>query len=417
MTALENVRVADFSHVFAGPYCTLALADFGAEVIKIEPPHGDAARGYTPPDVNGESPSFLCMNRNKKGIVLDLANERGRKIARDIVGKADVVVENFATGVMNRLGLDYASLAKDNPRLIYCSISAYGRSGAFAERAGYDPVIQAESGLMALNGDPDGPPYRSGVAFVDLCTGMFATQAILAALVARGVSGRGQFIDVPLFDSAIYLAGYHMMNYLASGSHPGRLGNASPVVAPMGLYDTRDGRMFITVAGDAVWRKLVNAMGAPEELLRPEYATNRTRVQEMASLNAVLQTMFVRAPLSHWVELFRKAGVPAGPVRTIPEAAGSPETRERGIIGKAPHSTAGEVSNVRAPMEMSGTPLVAPRGAPVLGEHTRSVLTDLLGYPPELLAELEAEGVLGAAGAPVLQKEETQGSRKPEAFR
>ncbi len=407
MTALENVRVADFSHVFAGPYCTLALADFGAEVIKIEPPHGDAARGYTPPDVHGESPSFLCMNRNKKGIVLDLSHERGREIARDIVGKADVVVENFATGVMNRLGLDYASLARDNPRLIYCSISAYGRSGAFADRAGYDPVIQAESGLMALNGDPSGPPYRSGVAFVDLCTGMFATQAILAALVARGASGRGQFIDVPLFDSAVYLAGYHMMNYLASGGHPGRLGNASPVVAPMGLYDTIDGQMFITVAGDAVWRKLVNAMGEPEELLCPEFATNRTRVQAMTSLNAVLQTMFVRESLSHWVELFRKAGVPAGPVRTIPEAAESPETRKRGIIGRAPHSTAGEVSNVRAPMSMSGTPLVAPRGAPVLGEHTLSVLTDLLGYPPELLAELEAEGVLGRPlpGVATLQKQ------------
>lgn len=395
MTALENVRVVDFSHVFAGPYCTMALADFGAEVIKIEPPHGDASRGYTPPDVNGESPSFLCMNRNKKGIVLDLSHERGRKIALDVVAKADVVVENFATGVMNRLGLDYDSLARENPKLIYCSISAYGRSGPFAERAGYDPVIQAESGLMALNGDPQGPPYRSGVAFVDLCTGMFATQAILAALFARAVSGRGQYIDVPLFDSAVYLAGYHVMNYLASGEHPGRLGNASPVVAPIGLYETRDGPMFITVAGDAVWRKLVKAMGEPEELLRPEYATNRSRVQERAALNAALQTILARAPLSHWVELFRKAGVPAGPVRTIPEAAESPETRERGILGKAPHSTAGEVPNVRAPMMLTETPLVAPRGAPALGEHTHSVLRDLLGYSAELLAELEADGILG----------------------
>ncbi|MBW7923139.1 MAG: CoA transferase [Burkholderiaceae bacterium] len=412
MSALGNVRVADFSHVFAGPYCTLALADFGAEVIKIEPPHGDAARGYTPPDVNGESPSFLCMNRNKKGIVLDLNSERGREVARDIVRRSDVVVENFATGVMERLGLGYADLAKDDPRLIYCSISAYGRSGPFAGRAGYDPVIQAESGLMALNGDPDGPPYRSGVAFVDLCTGMFATQAVLAALVARGVSGRGQFIDVPLFDSAVYLAGYHMMNYRASGAHPGRLGNASPVVAPMGLYDTGDGRMFITVAGDAVWRKLVKALGEPAELSRPEYATNRARVQEMASLNSALQSVFARAPLSHWVELLRAAGVPAGPVRTIPEAAESPETREREIIGTAPHSTAERVPNVRAPMSMSGTPLIPPSGAPVLGEHTRSVLSGLLGYPPDLLAELEAEGVLGRApsGAAVSRGREARGA-------
>jgi len=397
--ALENVRVADFSHVFAGPYCTLSLADLGAEVIKIEPPNGDASRGYMPPELDGESPSFLCMNRNKKGVVLDLGDDRGREVARDIARRADVVVENFATGVMKRLGLDYATLAQDNPRLIYCSISAYGRSGPLAERAGYDPVIQAESGLMALNGDPDGPPYRSGVAFVDLCTGMFAAQAVLAALFARNLTGRGQFIDVPLFDSAIFLAGYHMMNYLASGQHPGRLGNASPIVAPMGLYDTQDGPLFITVAGDAVYRKLVNAMGNPEELLRPEYATNRGRVQSAASLNVVLQVMFARETLGHWLELFQKAGVPAGSVRTIPEAAESAEVRQRNLIGKAPHTKVGEVPNLRSPLTLTDTPVVEPRGAPLLGEHTRSVLTDLLGYTPARVAELEAAGILGRAAA------------------
>ncbi len=397
--ALDSVRIADFSHVFAGPYCTLALADLGAEVIKIEPPQGDAARGYTPPDLSGESPSFLCMNRGKRGVVLDLRDERGRRVARDIVRRADVVVENFATGVMKRLGLDYETLALDNPRLIYCSISAYGRSGPFAERAGYDPVIQAESGLMALNGDPDGLPYRSGVPFVDLCTGMFAAQAVLAALFARNVSGHGQFIDVPLFDSAVYLAGYHTMSYLTSGHHPGRLGNASPINAPMGLYEARDGQMFIAVAGDRVWRKLVKAMGEPEELSRPEYATNRNRVEARAPLDAVLQTIFARESRAHWIGLFQDAGVPAGPIRTIPEAAESPEVLQRGLVGKAPHTAAGEVPNIRSPLTMGGTPLVAARGAPLLGEHTRSVLTDLLGYPPDLITELEAAGVLGRPGA------------------
>ncbi len=398
--ALENVRVADFSHVFAGPYCTLSLADLGAEVIKIEPPHGDASRGYMPPELDGESPSFLCMNRNKKGVVLNLGDERGREVARDIARRSDVVVENFATGVMERLGLGYATLAQDNPRLIYCSISAYGRSGPFAERAGYDPVIQAESGMMSLNGAPDGPPYRSGVAVVDLCTGMFAAQAVLAALFARNSTGRGQFIDVPLFDSAVFLTGYHMMNYLACGQHPGRLGNASPIVAPMGLYDAIDGPIYITIAGDAVWRKLVNAMGDPAELLRPEYATNRERVQSKASLNAVLQTLFARETLGHWLELFQKAGVPAGPIRTIPEAAESPEVRQRGLIGRAPHIKVGEVPNLRSPLTMTGTPVVAPRGAPLLGQHTRSVLTELLGYTPALVAELEAAGIVCLASAP-----------------
>lgn len=392
---LTGMRVIEAGQLLAGPFAGTLLAYFGAEVIKIEPPHGDSTRGYPPIDASGESPSFLCMNRNKKGVALDLGDERGRKIARDIVARADVVVENFATGVMNRFGLDYQTLAQDNPRLIYCSISAYGRSGALSARAGYDPVIQAEAGLMSMNGEPDGPPYRTGIPFVDLSTGMFAAQAILAALFSRSVSGRGQFIDVPLFDSAVYLAGYHTMNYLVSGQPVGRVGNSSPVVAPAGLYDTRDGQMFITVAGDVVWGKLVKAMGEPEELLRPEYATNRSRVQAKASLDAALRTLFARAPLSHWVELFRNAGVPAGPVRSIGEAAESPEVRERAIIGKATHTTAGEVPNIRSPLAMTGTPLIPPRGAPILGEHTRSVLIDLLGYPLELVAELEAGGVLG----------------------
>lgn len=399
-SALQQIRVVDFSHVFAGPYCTVSLGDLGAEVIKIEPPHGDPTRGYTPPDLKGESPSFLCMNRNKKGVVLDLSREEGREIARDIARHSDVLVENFATGVMDRFGLGYATLSQENPRLIYCSISAYGRSGPYADLAGYDPVIQAETGLMALNGDPSGPPYRTGVAFVDLCTGMFATQAILAALLARGTTQKGQHIDVPLFDSAVYLAGYHMMNYLVGGRHAGRVGNASTVVAPMGLFDTSDGQMFLTVAGDAVWRKLVKAMGDPDELTVPEYATNRGRVERMDALSATLQTLFGRASREHWVGLLQKAGVPAGPVRSIPEAAESPEVKARGIIGTASHTLAERVPNLRPPYGMTGTPVVEPKGAPLLGEHTDLVLSDLLGYSPERVAALRSQGVLGRIGKP-----------------
>lgn len=392
--ALEGVRIADFSHVFAGPYCTMILADMGAEVIKIEPPKGDATRSYTPPDLGGESPAFLSMNRNKKGVVLDLGTEEGRQIARDIVAQADVLMENFATGVMQRLGLDYETLAKSHPRLIYCSISAYGRSGRFADRAGYDPVVQAESGLMSLNGFPDGEPHKTAIAMIDLTTGMFAAHAILGALYARVASGRGQFIDVPLFDNAASLGSYQTMNYLVSGVNPQRLGNNSPVVAPVDLFDARDGKFFMTIGGDSVWNKLVKALGSPTELQSADYATNNARLKNEPKLKLILQRLFGQASLAEWMEKLRAAGVPAGPVRSIAEAVDSPEMKERGIIGTAPHSGVGTVPNLRLPMAMAGTPLVAPRGAPLLGEHTHSVLAELLNYKLDHIVQLEKKGAI-----------------------
>ncbi len=388
--ALDGVRVADFSHLIAGPYCALILADMGAEVIKIEPPAGDATRGYTPPDLEGESPTFLSMNRNKHGVMLDLSVEEGRRIAREIVAKSDVLLENFATGVMPRLGLGYEALAQENPRLIYCSISAYGRTGRYAARAGYDPVIQAESGLMYLNGFPDGEPHRSAAAIVDLTTGMYAAHAILAALYARAASGVGQYIDVPLFDNAASFVPYVTMNYLVGGIDPPRVGNNSPVVAPADLFDARDGSFYMMVAGEGVWRKLVKAMGEPPELQSGKFATNNARMRNRAELKATLQHLFSRATRDDWMETLRSAGVPAGPVRSIAEAVESGEMKERGIIGTAPHTGVGTVPNVRLPMSMTGTPLVAARGAPLLGEHTHSVLRELLGYSPERISELEA---------------------------
>lgn len=392
--ALEGVRIADFSHVFAGPYCTMILADMGAEVIKIEPPKGDATRGFTPPDLGGESPAFLSMNRNKKSVVLDLATEEGRQVARDIVARADILTENFATGVMQRLGLGYDTLAKAHPRLIYCSISAYGRTGRFADRAGYDPVVQAESGLMSLNGFADAEPHKTAMAMIDITTGMFAAHAVLAALYARVASGSGQFIDVPLFDNAASLGSYQTMNYLVSGVNPQRLGNNSPVVAPVDLFDAQDGKFFMTVAGDNVWEKLVKALGTPAELQSPDYDTNSARLQNEPRMKLILQRLFGQAPLAQWMERLRAAGVPAGPVRSIAEAVDSPEMKERGVIGTAPHSGVGTVPNLRLPMAMSGTPLISPHGAPLLGEHTRSVLAELLHYDAERIAELERKGAI-----------------------
>jgi crotonobetainyl-CoA:carnitine CoA-transferase CaiB-like acyl-CoA transferase len=391
---LAGIRVADFSHVIAGPYCTMVLADMGAEVIKVEPPEGDATRGYKPPEIGGESAVFLCYNRNKRSVALDLAKEEGRKVARDIAAHADVLVENFATGVMQRLGLDYAALKESNPRLIYCSISAYGRSGAFAARAGYDPIVQAESGLMSLNGYAGRDPLRTPLALIDITTGMYAAQAILAALYARESSGRGQYIEAALFDNAFALTASYTMNYLATGIDPGPPGNRSPAVAPMDVFEASDGKFYLTVAGERVWRKLLDALHNPAELQAPEFASNGMRVQNVSTLGAALQCLFRQKTREEWMSKFRAAGVPAGPICSIAEAVDSAEAKERGILTMVPHGGGGEVPNLRLPMSLSDTPMVAPRGAPLLGEHTGQVLSGLLNYSAARIGELQQLGVI-----------------------
>jgi formyl-CoA transferase len=399
--ALEGVRIADFSHVIAGPYCTMILADLGADVVKIEPPSGDAARAYNSPDLGGDSTVFLSYNRNKRSVVLDLSIEEGRQVARDIVARSDVLVENFASGVMQRLGLDYAAAEKINPSLIYCSISAYGRSGSYAGRAGYDQVVQAESGFMSLNGYPGMEPLRTPLAMIDLTTGMFAAHAILAALYARQASGRGQYIEAALFDNAFGLTSYFTMNYLVTGENPPPPGNNSPVAAPLGIFHAADGKFFLTVASQSVWRKLLEVLGNPRELLTSDFEDNAARVQHEAQLVRILERLFGQAPLAHWIARMREGGVPAGPIRSIAEAVNSPEVKERAVLGTVPHARAGEVPNLRLPLELAGTPLRAGRGAPVLGEHTLAVLSELLRYDSARIAGLEHKGVIPTAPAKI----------------
>jgi crotonobetainyl-CoA:carnitine CoA-transferase CaiB-like acyl-CoA transferase len=295
---------------------------------------------------------------------------------------------------MQRLGLDYAAMEKLNPRLVYCSMSAYGRSGSFAGRAGYDQITQAESGLMSLNGYPDRDPLRTPLALIDVTMGMYAAQAILAALYAREANGRGQYIETALFDNAFALTAYYTMNYLVTGTNPPPPGNKSPAAAPIDVFMARDAKFYLTVAGERVWRKLLDALGNPPELQAAEFANNGQRVQNVPRLTAVLQGLFKHKSLEEWMRIFRAAGVPAGPIRTIAEAVHSPEVKERGILTQAPHTGAGEVPNLRLPMFLSGTPMVTARGAPLLGEHTHAVLTGLLNYAPERIAELREKGAI-----------------------
>lgn len=390
--ALQGIRVADFSHVMAGPYCTMVLADMGADVVKVEPPHGDATRGLMARADGHDSPFYLCLNRNKRGIVLDLQSAEGQQVALDLISRADVLVESFATGVMDRLGLGPQAMAERFPRLIYCSVSAYGRAGPFAYRAGYDPIVQGETGLMDLNGHEGGEPHKTAVPIVDQATGMYAAQAVLAALFARERTGHGQFIDVPLFDSAASLTTYHTISYLTGGPSPQRQGNSSPVAGPVGLYHASDGAFFMTVAGERVWVKLVEAMGCPPELRDERFASNFLRVRHQPELDAALANLFVRQTLEHWLGLLREAGVPVGPVRSIAQAAESPEMKASDVIVQAPHASLGHVPHLRLPMRLAGTPLTVRHAAPLLGQHTREVLGGLLGYEAAKVERLLAGG-------------------------
>src|SRR5213082_2524268 len=267
--ALDGLLVVDFTRVVAGPACTQTLADFGAEVIKIENPDGgDDTRSYEHADLAGESAAFVSLNRNKRGIALDLTKPMAREVARELIARADVVVENFSSGVMKKYGLDYASVEPTNPRLVYCSISAYGRKGPFASRPGFDPITQAESGFMSLNGFPDGPPLRTGPPIVDMATGMTATNAILMALIARDKLGRGQHVEVALFDIAMALTGFYGMAYLINGANPGRFGNSPSGSPTVGVYEASDGPLYIACANDRLYRRLV-----VEVLNRPDLLT------------------------------------------------------------------------------------------------------------------------------------------------
>ena len=395
-SALEGLRVVDFSHFIAGPICTMILADLGADVIKIENAvvNGDALRTFQP-QLKGESAAFLWANRNKRSVALDLTNAAARDIARDLIVTADVVVENVSGTVMERFGLDYASVSPTNPRLVYCSISAYGRTGPLADRTGFDPVVQAESGFMALNGDPEGDPQRTGPAVMDMSTGMMASNAVLAALMAREQTGIGQQVEVALFDVATTMLGFHAMNYLVSQRVPPRFGNNSRDTAPMGVFKAADGPIYLAVANDRLFQRLAaNVLDRPDLAEQAEFRTNRDRTSNREQLFGVLNGIFATRGRDHWLRKMRTAGVPAGAVRELPDAMASEEIAARGSITRIPHPKLGSVPNIASPLRLEGTPTVAPIAAPLLGQHTAEVLAEL-GYTRERISGLDQAGALG----------------------
>ena len=403
---LDGLLVVDFTRVVAGPACTQTLADFGAEVIKIENPDGgDDTRNYEHADLAGESAAFISLNRNKRGIALDLTKPAACDIARELIARADVVVENFSASVMKKYGLDYASVAPTNPRLVYCSISAYGRQGPFASRPGFDPITQAESGFMSLNGFPDGPPVRTGPPAIDMVTGMSACNAILLALLARDRLGRGQQVEVALFDIALAMTGFYGMAYLMTGANPSRQGNSPNGSPSVGLYDASDAPFYIACANDRLYRRLVTEVLDRPDLASGEFADRRSRTANKDKLRAILMEIFSQDLRENWVGKMKSANIPVGYLRTVEEAFNSPEVRQRHRLSQIPHPAAGSVPNIESPIRLGLTPIADPVAAPLLGQHTRAVLRKTLGYDDARIAALAEAGVfgttaLGADGMP-----------------
>lgn len=397
--ALQGIRVVDFSHFIAGPLATMFLADLGADVIKIEPPgRGDDLRYYPPvlPELPDQGGPFLWGNRNKRSVALDLKNPEGLALARRLAAQADVLVENFSTGVMQRFGLGADDMRKANPRLVYCSISAYGREGPFADRPGFDPVVQAESGFVSMNGYPDRQGVRASAAVMDISTAMMVCNAVLAALFARQQLGHGQAVEVGLFDTGLLMTGWAPMQHLLTGRAPQRTGNVSVDTCPSGVFDASDQSFYINCGNSKIFQRLMaQVVGRPDIAEDPAFAQPQDRVARRDELFAVLQGAFAREPWAHWQRRMREAHVPCGVVNTVPQAIRSAEARARQAVSWIPHPGVGRIPNIASPWRFSDTPVADPRAAPRVGEHTGEVLRQVLGLDDDALEGLGRSGAFG----------------------
>lgn len=395
---LAGVRVLDLSRVLAGPYCTLTLADMGADVIKIENPDGgDDSRGFTPmhPKDKSQSLYFLNVNRNKRSVALDLKAPAAKAAFLKLLESADVVVENYRTGVMERLGLGYETLKARRPSLIYCAISGYGRSGPNVEVPGYDPIAQAESGLMSLIGEPDHPPVRTGPSIVDMVTGLFASQAITAALRHAALTGEGRFIEATLHETALNMLLNFSGAYLQTGLNPTRSGNTNQVVQPAALFEAADGPLVLAVTNDRQFQNLCREiLGRPELADDPRFKTNGARVANGAALREILGQAFKARPRAALIEQLREAGVATGAVATVAEALNTDLVAARGSIGSYSHPTLGAYRAVKGPARLHDTTAAEPNGAPLLGQHTREILSTLGGLDATAIAALERSGAV-----------------------
>jgi len=393
---LAGVRVLDFSRVLAGPFCTLQLADLGAEVIKLENPDGgDDTRQFKPPEAGGEAHYYLAMNRSKRSVALDIRKPEAQEIVHGLAAKCDVLIQNYRVGVMERVGFGWETMRERHPHLIYCSISAYGVTSPWASRPGFDPVLQAESGIMSYTGHPDGPPTRHPLAIIDTFTAMYATSAILAAYIARLRTGKGQLIDLALMDTAVAVQTNAAQSYLVSGQDPVRMGNSHPAAVPVGLFETQTGPFYMAVGTQKLFALVCEkVLERPDLLTDPRFATNSARQANRDAVFGLLNETFAANTREYWLDRMVAAGVPAGAVRNVSEAIESPEVAARGMVTTVDHPTAGPLRLLGSPYHFSDTPTATPEAPPLLGQHTEQVLRDLLGADDAMLGRWRTGGAI-----------------------
>jgi crotonobetainyl-CoA:carnitine CoA-transferase CaiB-like acyl-CoA transferase len=393
-TPLKGISVLDLSRVLAGPLCTMILGDLGAKVIKVEAPGGsDETREWGPPFLNGVSSYYLCANRNKKSITVNLKSKKGKEIIKKLVKQSDVVIHNFKTGTMERLGLDYQSIYQLNPQIVYCSITGFGETGPYKHRPGYDFIIQAMSGLMSITGTEESGPQKVGVAITDILTGLYAAIGIEAALLERKNSGVGQKLDISLYDSAVSSLVNIASNYFISGFIPKRLGNTHANIVPYQTFSSRDGEMVIAVGNNPQFEKLCKIIGQPELAKDERFQTNAKRLANRKQLTSLLQTAFLQHPTNYWKEKCEAANIPFGPIHSIKDLEEDPQLQSREMFVQLLHPQIGNIKMIGSPLKFSRTPVQVKLPPPLSGEHNEELLQEL-GYSLEEIYQLNKDKVI-----------------------
>lgn len=393
-STLEGLTVLDLTRNLAGPTCTMVLGDLGADVVKVEQPgRGDDTRHWVPPDWGGEGPAFLSANRNKRSVAVDLDAPAGVEVVRRLARRADVLVETFRPGSLDKRGLGYEELSRDNPGLVYCTISAYGSRGPMAGAPGYDPVLQAATGIMGLTGEPDRPPVRLGIGAIDLGSGLWAVVGILAALARRAVDGRGCRIEGSLYETGVWFTGYHLAGYMASGTVPPRSATGTPFIYPYEVFPTGDGELMVAAGNDNLFRSLVAALDVPELAEDPRFLTNPLRVDHKEELRPVLRARFATRSAREWEKMLVERQVPCSRVRTVADVVDDEQTAALGLLASFPHPRAENLRLIDMPVSADGQRAAHRASPPLLGQHTDDVL-DELGYDAAEISELRASGVV-----------------------
>ncbi len=392
---LEGIRVVDLTRILAGPYCTMMLGDMGAEIIKVENPDGgDDTRSWGPPFLNGVSTYFISINRNKKSLTLNLKDERGKELLRDLIRKSDIMVENFRPGTLDKLGFSWEEIHRINPAMIFASLSGFGQTGPRKSEPGFDVVIQGEGGLMSITGEPDGPPNKVGASVADITAGMLAAQGILLSLYHREKTGVGQMVDIGMLDGQVALLTYHANGYFATGKIPPRRGNKHPSITPYETYSCKDGYFNLGVGNDSLWRRFCDAMGLGEIKEDPKFAVNKDRVDNRLELEEILDAIFAEKTVEETLDGLRGAGVPCGPINNLAQVLSEPQVLAREMVVDVDVPVAGPTKVTGVPIKLSETPGSVRTPPPTLGQHTEEVLESVLGMDEAQRNALRQEGVV-----------------------